>query len=162
MGDMLIKLNGTGETKRVQCPWVSEEEVQRVVDFLRSQGEPVYDENILKPRDDEDGGDAEADAEQDPLYDDAVRVVAETRRCSTSWLQRKLGLGYNRAARIVEMMERRGLGGPANGAVALAEAEGDCDRTRLISEIARLVRNPCMPETMRHAGLTLIGWLARR
>jgi S-DNA-T family DNA segregation ATPase FtsK/SpoIIIE len=83
---------------------------------LRSQGEPVYDENILKPRDDDEGGDAEADAEQDPLYDDAVRVVADTRRCSTSWLQRKLGLGYNRAARIVEMMERRGLVGPANGA----------------------------------------------
>jgi DNA segregation ATPase FtsK/SpoIIIE, S-DNA-T family len=116
MGDMLIKLNGTGETKRVQCPWVSEEEVQRVVDFLRAQGEPVYDENILKPRDDDDAADGEADAEQDPLYDDAVRIVADTHRCSTSWLQRKLGLGYNRAARIVEMMERRGLVGPANGA----------------------------------------------
>jgi S-DNA-T family DNA segregation ATPase FtsK/SpoIIIE len=115
MGDMLIKLNGTGEVKRVQCPWVSEEEVQRVADFLRTQGEPVYDDNILKPRDD-DEADAVDDAEQDPLYDDAVRVVAETRRCSTSWLQRKLGLGYNRAARIVEMMERRGLVGPANGA----------------------------------------------
>jgi S-DNA-T family DNA segregation ATPase FtsK/SpoIIIE len=116
MGDMLIKLNGSGETKRVQCPWVSEEEVQRVVDFLRAQGEPVYDENILKPRDDDESADPEADAEQDPLYDDAVRIVADTRRCSTSWLQRKLGLGYNRAARIVEMMERRGLVGPANGA----------------------------------------------
>ena len=54
MGDMLIRLNGTGETKRVQCPWVSEEEVQRVTDFLRAQGEPVYDDNILKPRDDEE------------------------------------------------------------------------------------------------------------
>jgi S-DNA-T family DNA segregation ATPase FtsK/SpoIIIE len=116
MGDMLIKLNGTGETKRVQCPWVSEEEVQRVTDFLRTQGEPVYDDNILKPRDDDDMPDEQADAEQDLLYDDAVRLVAETRRCSTSWLQRKLGLGYNRAARIVEMMERRGLVGPANGA----------------------------------------------
>ncbi len=115
MGDMLIKLNGTGEVKRVQCPWVSEEEVQRVADFLRTQGEPVYDDNILKPRDDDEADPAD-DAEQDPLYDDAVRVVAETRRCSTSWLQRKLGLGYNRAARIVEMMERRGLVGPANGA----------------------------------------------
>ncbi len=116
MGDMLIRLNGTGETKRVQCPWVSEEEVQRVTDCLRAQGEPVYDDNILKPRDDEEGVADEADAEQDPLYDDAVRLVADTRRCSTSWLQRKLGLGYNRAARIVEMMERRGLVGPANGA----------------------------------------------
>jgi S-DNA-T family DNA segregation ATPase FtsK/SpoIIIE len=116
MGDMLIKLNGTGETKRVQCPWVSEEEVQRVTDFLRTQGEPVYDDNILRPREDEDVPADEADAEQDPLYDDAVRLIAETRRCSTSWLQRKLALGYNRAARIVEMMERRGLVGPAQGA----------------------------------------------
>jgi S-DNA-T family DNA segregation ATPase FtsK/SpoIIIE len=116
LGDMLIKLNGTGETKRVQCPWVSEEEVQRVTDYLRAQGEPVYDDNILKPRDDEEPAPEEADAEQDPVYDDAVRLVADTRRCSTSWLQRKLGLGYNRAARIVETMERRGLVGPANGA----------------------------------------------
>jgi S-DNA-T family DNA segregation ATPase FtsK/SpoIIIE len=116
MGDMLIKLNGTGETRRVQCPWVSEEEVQRVTDFLRTQGEPVYDDNIVKPRDDEESHPDEPDAERDPLYDDAVRLVADTRRCSTSWLQRKLGLGYNRAARIVETMERRGLVGPANGA----------------------------------------------
>lgn len=115
-GDMLIKLNGTNETKRVQCPMVTEEEVQEVTDFLRAQGEPVYDENILKPRDDDGAVESEEDAEQDPLYDDAVRIVADTRRCSTSWLQRKLGLGYNRAARIVEMMERRGLVGPANGA----------------------------------------------
>jgi S-DNA-T family DNA segregation ATPase FtsK/SpoIIIE len=115
MGDLLIKLNGTGEIKRVQCPWVSEEEVQRVTDYLRTLGEPVYDDSILRPRDD-DAPEDEGDAEQDPLYDDAVRVVADTRRCSTSWLQRKLALGYNRAARIVEMMEKRGLVGPANGA----------------------------------------------
>ncbi|WP_394825104.1 DNA translocase FtsK 4TM domain-containing protein [Pendulispora albinea] len=115
-GDMLIKLNGTNETKRVQCPMITEEEVQAITDFLRLQGEPVYDENILKPRDEDDAADAEQDAEQDAMYDDAVRLVADTRRCSTSWLQRKLGLGYNRAARIVEMMERRGLVGPANGA----------------------------------------------
>ena len=114
-GDMLIKLNGTNDTKRVQCPWVSEEEVQAVTDFLRSQGEPVYDENILKPRDDDDAAD-EDDGETDPMYDDAVRIVSETRRCSTSWLQRKLQLGYNRAARIVETMEKRGLVGPSNGA----------------------------------------------
>jgi S-DNA-T family DNA segregation ATPase FtsK/SpoIIIE len=114
-GDMLIKLNGTNETRRVQCPWVSEEEVQAVTDFLRAQGEPVYDDNILKPRDEDGGPVDDDDGETDPMYDEAVRIVAETRRCSTSWLQRKLGLGYNRAARIVETMERRGLVGPANG-----------------------------------------------
>jgi S-DNA-T family DNA segregation ATPase FtsK/SpoIIIE len=117
-GDMLIKLNGTNETMRVQCPYLSEEEVQAVTDFLRKQGEPVYDENILKPRDDDDeaNGKAEDDGEKDPMYDQAVRLVAETRRCSTSWLQRKLEIGYNRAARIVETMERERLVGPPNGA----------------------------------------------
>jgi len=95
---------------------VSEEEVQLVTDFLRTQGTPVYDENILKPRDDDGDAVPEEDAEQDAMYDQAVQLVAETRRCSTSWLQRKLALGYNRAARIVETMERRGLVGPANGA----------------------------------------------
>lgn len=115
-GDMLIKLNGTNETKRVQCPMVTEEEVQAITDFLRTQGDPVYDENILKPRDDDPSAADEEEMEKDSVYDEAVRVVADTRRCSTSWLQRKLGLGYNRAARIVEMMERQGIVGPANGA----------------------------------------------
>lgn len=113
-GDMLVKLNGSNETRRVQCPFVSEEEVERVTSFLRQQGEPTYDDSILLPRGDET--EPEEDAEQDPKYDEAVMVVAETRRCSTSWLQRKLGIGYNRAAKIVEMMEKRGLVGPAQGA----------------------------------------------
>jgi DNA segregation ATPase FtsK/SpoIIIE, S-DNA-T family len=115
-GDMLIKMNGTNETRRVQCPFVSEEEVQKITDFLRTQGTPVYDENIIKPRDEDGLADEDDEAELDPLYDAAVRIVADTRRCSTSWLQRKLNLGYNRAARIVEVMEKRGLVGPANGA----------------------------------------------
>jgi len=115
-GDMLVRMNGTNETRRVQCPFCSEEEVQRVCDFLRLQGEPEYDESILTPRDDDaEKGDA-GDAEQDALYDQAVRIVGDTRRCSTSWIQRKLGIGYNRAAKMVETMERRGLVGPANGA----------------------------------------------
>ncbi|TKD09974.1 FtsK/SpoIIIE family DNA translocase [Polyangium fumosum] len=115
-GDMLVKMNGATDTRRVQCPFASEEEVQRITDFLRLQGEPVYDEAILKPRD-EEGQEADTnDAENDPMYDAAVRIVAETRRCSTSWIQRKLGVGYNRAAKIVEAMEKRGIVGPANGA----------------------------------------------
>jgi len=114
-GDMLIKMNGSNDTRRVQGPFCTEEEVQRVTDFLRLQGEPQYDEDILKPRD-EEGGAEDDDGELDSMYDQAVRIVSETRRCSTSWLQRKLGLGYNRAAKIVETMEKRGLVGPANGA----------------------------------------------
>ena len=114
-GDMLIKMNGANDTRRVQCPFCSEEEVQRVADFLRLQGEPVYDEAILKPRDEDGEGDEGEAAEDDPMYDAAVRIVADTRRCSTSWIQRKLGVGYNRAAKIVEAMEKRGVVGPANG-----------------------------------------------
>jgi S-DNA-T family DNA segregation ATPase FtsK/SpoIIIE len=114
-GDMLVKLNGTNETRRVQCPFCSEEEVQRVTDMLRAQGEPQYDESIVKARDEDEGGPLADDAENDPLYDQAVRIVAETRRCSTSWIQRKLGIGYNRAAKIVETMERKQVVGPPNG-----------------------------------------------
>ncbi|MBI4699673.1 MAG: DNA translocase FtsK [Deltaproteobacteria bacterium] len=115
-GDMLVRLNGTSEARRVQCPFVSEEEVQRVTEVLRAQGEPQYDESIIAPRGEDEGPEDFADAENDPLYDQAVRLVAETRRCSTSWIQRKLGIGYNRAAKIVETMERQGLVGPPNGA----------------------------------------------
>jgi S-DNA-T family DNA segregation ATPase FtsK/SpoIIIE len=113
-GDMLVKMNGTNEIRRVQCPFVSEEEVERVTSFLRRQGEPTYDESILAARD--EGTEADEPAEADSKFDEAVQMVRETRRCSTSWVQRKLNIGYNRAAKIVEMMERRGLVGPPNGA----------------------------------------------
>jgi S-DNA-T family DNA segregation ATPase FtsK/SpoIIIE len=113
-GDMLVKLNGSTDTRRVQGPFVFEEEVQRVCDFLRAQGEPVYDESITRNRDEDEEPEPD-EVETDPKYDEAVRVVAETRKCSTSWLQRKLGLGYNRAAKIVEVLEKRGIVGPANG-----------------------------------------------
>jgi DNA segregation ATPase FtsK/SpoIIIE, S-DNA-T family len=114
-GDMLVKLNGANDTRRVQCPFVSEEEVNGLTEYLRAQGTPEYNEAILKAAEDEqaeEGG-------EDPLdsrYDEAVRIVAETQRCSTSWLQRKMTVGYNRAAKIVEMMEKRGVVGPPNGA----------------------------------------------
>jgi S-DNA-T family DNA segregation ATPase FtsK/SpoIIIE len=114
-GDMLVKLNGDTDTRRVQCPFVSEEEVNGLTDYLRAQGAPEYNDAILKAAEDEqdeEGGDEPLDAR----YDEAVRIVAETQRCSTSWLQRKMTVGYNRAAKIVEMMEKRGVVGPPNGA----------------------------------------------
>jgi S-DNA-T family DNA segregation ATPase FtsK/SpoIIIE len=93
---------------------VSEEEVNRLTDYLRTQGTPEYHEAILAAAaDDEEAADEQ---EVDARFEEAVRIVAETRRCSTSWLQRKMTIGYNRAAKIVEMMERRGLVGPPNGA----------------------------------------------
>ncbi len=113
-GDMLVKLNGSTETHRVQCPFVSEEEVDQLTAYLRQQGTPVYHDDILKG-DDEDGEASEPDADLDARFDEAVRIVAETQRCSTSWLQRKMTIGYNRAAKIVESMEAQGIIGPPNG-----------------------------------------------
>jgi S-DNA-T family DNA segregation ATPase FtsK/SpoIIIE len=114
-GDMLVKLNGSSETLRVQCPFVSEEEVSALTDHLRAQGEPQYHEAILLEPDAEDDEDL-PEEKSDARFEEAVRIVQETQRCSTSWLQRKMTIGYNRAAKIVEMMERRGYVGPANGA----------------------------------------------
>ena len=114
-GDMLVKLNGDTDIRRVQCPFVSEEEVSLLTDYLRAQGAPEYNDAILKAADDEQDEDGAEEA-SDARYDEAVRIVAETQRCSTSWLQRKMTIGYNRAAKIVEMMEKRGVVGPPNGA----------------------------------------------
>ncbi len=113
-GDMLVKTNG-GDTRRVQCPFIDEDEVSALTDYLRTQGQPEYHEAILAGADEDEAKEG-ADEKIDPLYDKAVQVVADTQRCSTSWLQRKLTIGYNRAAKIVEMMEKRGVVGPPNGA----------------------------------------------
>jgi S-DNA-T family DNA segregation ATPase FtsK/SpoIIIE len=113
-GDMLIKMNGSNEMRRVQCPFVSEEEVDALTAHLRSQGEPVYHHDILKVSDEDQ--EQVDDGALDPRFDEAVQIVGDTQRCSTSWLQRKMTIGYNRAAKIVEMMEKKGMVGPPNGA----------------------------------------------
>jgi S-DNA-T family DNA segregation ATPase FtsK/SpoIIIE len=115
-GDMLVKMNGSNEMRRVQCPFVSEEEVDQLTTFLRTQGTPSYHDAILQGGDDDEEGAAAEEEPPDPRFDEAVRIVADTRRCSTSWLQRKMTIGYNRAAKMVEMMEKLGMVGPPNGA----------------------------------------------
>jgi S-DNA-T family DNA segregation ATPase FtsK/SpoIIIE len=115
-GDMLVKMNGSNEMRRVQCPFVSEEEVDQLTTFLRTQGTPSYHDAILQGGDDEEDGAMAEEEPPDPRFDEAVRIVADTRRCSTSWLQRKMTIGYNRAAKMVEMMEKLGMVGPPNGA----------------------------------------------
>jgi S-DNA-T family DNA segregation ATPase FtsK/SpoIIIE len=114
-GDMLFSDRGT-KLRRIHGAFLSDEEVHRVVDFLKKQAKPVYDMDILKPRDeDQEEGAAPADDFHDALYDQAVAIVCETRQASVSFIQRRLQIGYNRAARMVEQMERDGIVGPANG-----------------------------------------------
>jgi S-DNA-T family DNA segregation ATPase FtsK/SpoIIIE len=111
-GDMLLIPPGTSALLRCHGAFVSDDEIKRVVDFLKAQGAPHYDENILRGGEDSgETGDA-SDEEYDEFFDQAVAIVAETRQVSISMIQRRLKIGYNRAARIVERMEKDGLVGP--------------------------------------------------
>lgn len=113
-GDMLFLPPGTGYPQRIHGAFVADEEVHSVVEYLKQFGEPEYEEGILSGPTPEGGtpdmfGDTPADAEADPLYDEAVSFVLRTRRASISSVQRQLRIGYNRAARLVEQMETAGL-----------------------------------------------------
>jgi S-DNA-T family DNA segregation ATPase FtsK/SpoIIIE len=112
-GDMLYLPPGSGYPQRVHGAFVSDQEVHRVAEYLKSQGEPNYIEGVLTSLDEQEaGGDLEgggADAESDALYDQAVEIVVKSRRASISLVQRHLRIGYNRAARLVEQMERAGV-----------------------------------------------------
>lgn len=114
-GDMLYMPPGTGLPIRVHGAFVSDEEVHRVVDYLKQQGEPNYVEGLLEGAQEGETGDGVssvtgfADAESDPLYDQAVEVILKNRRASISSVQRHLRIGYNRAARLLEQMEQAGL-----------------------------------------------------
>ncbi len=118
-GDMLFSDRGAAPCRLHGC-FVDEDEIHKVVAFLKTQGRPVYNLDILKPREEEDGeggGDAGAGGGgggkvDDEMYDKAVHVVCSTRNASISWVQRQLRIGYNRAARLVEEMEKQGVVSP--------------------------------------------------
>jgi S-DNA-T family DNA segregation ATPase FtsK/SpoIIIE len=121
-GDMLYLAPGTGVPTRVHGAFVADGEVHKVVEHLKTTGAPDYVEGILSGSGDDEGGELSldgaggggADGESDPLYDQAVDVVLKTRRPSISLVQRHLRIGYNRAARLIEQMERSGLVSPMN------------------------------------------------
>jgi S-DNA-T family DNA segregation ATPase FtsK/SpoIIIE len=118
MGDMLYMAGG-GKVTRLHGPFVSDAEVETVAEFLRAQAEPQYLEEVTAaPLDEEDGEDGYGAGEGsgNELYDQAVAVVTRDRKASTSYIQRRLQIGYNRAASLMEQMEREGVVGPANHA----------------------------------------------
>jgi S-DNA-T family DNA segregation ATPase FtsK/SpoIIIE len=120
-GDMLYLPAGSSRLHRIHGPLVNEDEVAAVCTFWREQAKAVYNEELLKPPKDENASSGATDGGEevdDDLYQDAVRVVCEMGRASTSTLQRRLRIGYGRAARLIDIMEKDGIVGPADGAKA--------------------------------------------
>ncbi|RYI99203.1 MAG: hypothetical protein EON47_17470, partial [Acetobacteraceae bacterium] len=111
---------GGSRVARVHGPFVSDLEVEKVVDFLRAQGEPAYIEEVTEAEEDLEGGDsglsgiAAAGEGEKGLFDQAVSLVSREGKASTSFIQRHLNIGYNRAAKLIEQMEKEGVVGPAN------------------------------------------------
>lgn len=116
-GDMLFLPPGSSRLTRVHGAFVTEAEINRVVESWKAQARPDYDQTFLQapPAEDEDGEAGEFEGGDDPAYQDAVRVVLEMGKASTSTLQRRLRLGYGRAARILDMMQHEGIIGPPDG-----------------------------------------------
>ena len=113
-GDMLFLPPGVAALERCHGAFVSDEEVRNVTDFLRSQGEPDYQADFSDPQEQLEL--MQEEEEYDELYDLAVAYVTREGKASTSMIQREFKIGYNRAARMVEVMEREGIVGPADGA----------------------------------------------
>jgi S-DNA-T family DNA segregation ATPase FtsK/SpoIIIE len=113
-GDMLYLPPGTSKLARIHGAYVSEKEVAELVGFLRQQGAPEFDDTLLRAKQESEQKE-ERGEEVDDLYDRAIEIVAETRNASISYIQRRLKVGYNRAARMIEQMEQEGIVGPQDG-----------------------------------------------
>lgn len=114
MGDMLFSQPGVSGLSRLHGAYVSDSEIDRVVEFVKEQAQPQYDESVVETTGD-NGADNGIDDDQDERYSDAVALVKETGQASISYVQRRLRVGYNRAARMIEQMEREGIVGPSDG-----------------------------------------------
>jgi S-DNA-T family DNA segregation ATPase FtsK/SpoIIIE len=126
-GDMLFRGAGTSKMARVQGAFVTEEEIARITKHWAKQGEPEFEANLLEAREEAggDGGDDEFDPDADDLLDDAIRTVVQTETASVSMIQRRLRVGYTRAGRLIDMLERRGV---------ISGYEGSKPRQVLITE----------------------------
>jgi S-DNA-T family DNA segregation ATPase FtsK/SpoIIIE len=128
-GDMLFSPIGTSRLQRIQGAYIDEAQIEKITSFWRRQGEPEFQEELLEevvPDDESSGGDDDGfDPDEDALLDEAIALVAQMQTASTSMLQRRLRLGYTRAGRLIDMLERRGV---------ISGYEGSKPRQVLISE----------------------------
>ncbi|HSR67439.1 MAG TPA: DNA translocase FtsK [Acidobacteriota bacterium] len=115
MGDMLFLPPSTSRLVRLHGPYVSEKEIAKITAFLREQAQPQYQEEILDSQEEDESGLVDIGDMEDDLFDEAARFVVETRKASTSLLQRRFRIGYGRAARLLDMMEHEGLVSPPDG-----------------------------------------------
>ena len=112
-GDMLY-MSSANRIVRIHAPFVSDAEIEKINNFLRSQAEPDYVDEILNFADEKELNESKNQGEKDELYQTAVEIIKTEGKASTSFLQRKLQIGYNRAARIIDMMEEEGIVSKAN------------------------------------------------
>ncbi len=117
-GDMLFLPPGSSRLQRIHGAYISEKEIERIVKFIKGQRSAVYDESVVRVVETPADGDGSEDEEVDEKYDEAVAFVCETGQASISMVQRRLRVGYNRAARMIETMEKEGIVGPADGSKA--------------------------------------------
>jgi DNA segregation ATPase FtsK/SpoIIIE, S-DNA-T family len=135
-GDMLYKPLGTSKLQRVQGAYITEEETRLIVQACRRQGEPEFEQELLEKR--VDGGDGEdaLDRDEDPVLEDAIRLVAQHQTASVSLLQRRLRVGYTRAGRLIDMLERRGIVSGYEGSKARSVLVTEADLHRILGERA--------------------------
>jgi S-DNA-T family DNA segregation ATPase FtsK/SpoIIIE len=114
--DVWVTDGSSARLRRLHGPFVSETEIRRICDFLRAQGEPDYQMRILESAAAQGEDSSYKTDQRDPLYEEALRIVLDTNQASISMIQRRLRIGYNRSARMVEQMEREGIVAPADGA----------------------------------------------
>jgi S-DNA-T family DNA segregation ATPase FtsK/SpoIIIE len=138
-GDMLFSPVGTSRLQRIQGAYIDEAEIAKLTEAWRRQGEPEFHEELLEEVEEEapeTGGDADFDPDEDPLLPDAVRLVAEMQTASTSMLQRRLRLGYTRAGRLIDMLERRGVISGYEGSKPRQVLVSEADLPRVLAALA--------------------------
>jgi S-DNA-T family DNA segregation ATPase FtsK/SpoIIIE len=115
-GDSLFMPPGKAKMERIHGAYISEKETERVIAFLKEQGTAQYEESVIEAVEEQEGnGDFIHEDDYDEKYDEAVALVCETGQASISMVQRRLRVGYNRAARMIEIMEKEGIVGPSDG-----------------------------------------------